>query len=93
MSKHRYISIETEVDIFDEMSEEELAELLSDEVLRKELGKRNLTAKEMPTDAELLNQAIISLPKHRARDIICDVLGIAHTATKDDITNTINELL
>lgn len=93
MSKHHYINVDVEVDIFDEMSEEELAELLSDEVLRKELSKRNLAAKNEPTAAELLNRVITSLPKFKAKDILCDVLGIAHTATIDDITNTIKELL
>ena len=93
MSKHHYINVEVEVDIFDEMSERELAELLSDEALRKELGKRNLAAKNEPTAAELMNRGIAYLPKYKVKDIICDILGIARTATKDDINNTINELL
>jgi len=91
--QHYYINTEVEVDIFDEMTEEELAELLSDDVLRKELCKRDVKELYKPTGAELLNGAILSLPKFKAKDIICDILGISHTSTKDDITNTINELL
>lgn len=88
-----YINVSTEVDIFDEMSEAELAELISTDVLRIELSKRTIQLNKCPTPAEILNGAIMNMSKQKAKDILCDILGLQHTASYNEICETLKDLI
>lgn len=88
----RYINVEVEVDIFDEMTESELAELLSDEALRQELKNRSLRP-DNGISKDLLNGIIFNLQKHKAKCILCDILGLQHTASYNEMCKTIKDLI
>ena len=92
MLKSHYINVEVEVDIFDEMTESELAELLSDEALRQELKNRSLRP-DNGISKDLLNGIISNLPKHKAKDILCDILSISRTSSYFTMCEAIANLI
>lgn len=84
--------ISVDIDIFDDCTEQELAELLSDDVLKAELKKRLLKVSAEPSASVIIGNNIVNLPRYKRKDIICDILGLQHSADENTICEMIRNI-
>lgn len=81
------IEIFQSINILDYLSERNLAEELSDQILEDEMKRRNMAKIEPTTKQEIINSIELT------RDFLCDKVGLQHACDNEQLMRELERII